>query len=107
MPGFFQNALNAVAHVGDEVVKHVGSVGSEHFGARCGNGSREAGRKRNVLAMETYGLCESTISKSQQMLEFCQDLNETFSSTTDGGVSAEAFERIQEQLCGNKVQSAM
>jgi putative lipoic acid-binding regulatory protein len=111
MPSWLDNTFKAVGSAVDDfaddiveqVVDHVGDM---EFGPAIDQ-IKEAGLSSNKLAKETTELCRSTQTKSQDMMEFCGELKETLTASTEGGVSADAFETIQELLSGDKVQTAM
>ena len=104
------NKVGSAAHgITDSVLDKVGNVidGLDDLGPAVEN-LKHAGQSSNALAKETTELCQSTHSKSQQMMEFCNDLKETFGSSTEGGtITADKLDTIQELLSGEKVQTAM
>jgi hypothetical protein len=132
MPNWFQSTLQTVGSavdgfaddVLDQVVDRIGDI---DLGQDMMERIRDAGISSNTLAKETMQLCQSTHSKSEQMLEFCGDLKDTLAAATtsttnttsrdagegggdvssSGGIQADAFDTIQDLLSGEKVLTAM
>mmetsp|Transcript_3453 Transcript_3453/g.5760 ORF Transcript_3453/g.5760 Transcript_3453/m.5760 type:complete len:574 (+) Transcript_3453:122-1843(+) len=114
MPGWLKNKLSAVHSVvddfKDDMVEQVADAVSNVDLGPAVNSLKDAGCSANSLAKETTELCRSTQTKSQLMMGFCGELKDTltgFEKEGGGGISADAFETIQELMSGEKVQSAM
>ena len=112
MPNWIQNALhtvgNAVDDLADDVMDKVGdAMDGLDFAPELMESLRNAGQSSNTLAKETTDLCESTFDKSDQMMQFCCDLKDTLATSTEGGITADTLDTIQDLLSGEKVQTAM
>lgn len=71
--GFADNVL-------DQVVDRMGNT--IDLGQDMIERIRDAGITSNTLAKETMELCQSTHSKSEQMIQFCGDLKDTLAAAT-------------------------
>lgn len=105
MPNWIQNALHTVGNAVDDLADNV--MDGLDFGPELMESLQGAGQSTNTLARETTDLCESTFVKSDQMMEFCSDLKDTLATSTEGGITADTLDTIQDLLSGEKVQTAM
>lgn len=68
---------------------------------------QERGAECSKLAAETIELCETTQTKSQQMVDFGKEIQETLQSFGAGGMDASALETIRDLTDGAKLEEAV
>ena len=67
---------------------------------------KRAGAKCADTAQETSTLCDTTVTKARQMVEFGMAMNQTLLDVDEGGLSANKFATIQGLCSGDKLKSA-
>ena len=72
-------------------------------------GIKRAGSQCHEAARETSTLCNSTVAKARDMVEFGLDIKSTLDDLggREGGIDASTFATIQDLMDGDKIKAAM